>query len=113
VVGNSIAVPISFDVALRIDGQTIPSGRYFAGKTQKGIMSSGEIETTPIPDMNAAIKHADVVLTPNPKWIELQPGVDRIWGKEIVFRNVPLRRLQAAEPPLNENEIPLKSDRGS
>lgn len=36
-----------------------------------------------------------MILTPNPKAAEPRTGVDVIWGKEIVFRNVPVTRQDA------------------
>ena len=42
--------------------------------------------------LDPALKEADLILTPNPGLIEAQPGIERVWGKEIVFNHVPLTR---------------------
>jgi hypothetical protein len=36
------------------------------------------------------------VLTPEPTAVESWPGVDRIWGKEIVLSHIPLTRQDLA-----------------
>jgi hypothetical protein len=55
-----------------------------------------------LPPIGADVKEADVVLTPNPRLIELRPEVDRHWGGEVVFRKVHIRRLDAAEQSSRE-----------
>ena len=46
--------------------------------------------------LDPQIKEAEIHLTPNPKAVEYRPGIDRIWGKEIVFSHVPLSRQDLA-----------------
>jgi serine/threonine protein kinase len=97
-VDQSLAVPIGFDVSLRIAGQTIPCGSLWAVKTQNRTAGSDTVLSAEIPQIGGEVKEADVVLTPNPKLIELRPDVDRFWGHDVVFRKVTLRRLDLAEP---------------
>ena len=100
---ESMLVPISFDVSLQFDGQTIPCGSFWTFKRKEGITSSGDVLTAKLSELDDNVTQADVVLTPNSKWIELQPDVDRIWGKEVVFRKVALRRLNPAESDSKTN----------
>ena len=95
---QSLKVPIGFDVELRIDGQTIPCKSLWSVRTQRRTRGSDTVLSAEIPQIGDEVKEADVILTPNPKLVELQPDVDRYWGKEVVFRKVPLRRLDLAEP---------------
>jgi hypothetical protein len=92
-------------VTLRIAGQTIPCGKLFAVETLKVPMGTlgagGDKElTADIGTLDAQIKEAEIVLTPNPKAVEEYPYVDRIWGKEIILNHVPLSRqdLYGAKP---------------
>jgi len=89
---GSLAVPIGFDVSLHIAGQTIPCGSLWRAKNANG----GTVLSAEIPQLGADVREADVVLTPNPRLIELRSDVDRFWGGEVSFRNVSLRRLDGA-----------------
>lgn len=95
---NGDGVPISFDVSLQTDGNPIRLGPLWQVTTKSHSTGSGGPVSAQIPAIDASVKVADIVLTPNPEWIELQPEVDQIWGQEIVFRKVPLRRLDLANP---------------
>lgn len=43
------------------------------------------------------LKTVDVTLQPDLKFAEEKMDVDRIWGKPIVFKNVPLERYDLEE----------------
>jgi len=100
---KSLAVPIGFDIELRLAGQAIPCRSLWSVRTQRRTTGSDTVLSAEIPQIGAEVKEADVVLTPNPRLVELQPDVDCYWGKEVVFRKVPLRRLDLAEPDENLN----------
>jgi serine/threonine protein kinase len=89
---DTLPVPISFDVALRIAGQTVPCGQLWSIKRASGRTGSGEEMTVELSQVAPDIKEADIVLTPNPAPVEQFPSVDRIWGTEVVFWHVPLIR---------------------
>jgi len=97
------SVPVSFDVALSIGGQTIPCGSLWAVQTSQGETYSGMEQSVDLPLLAAAIKEADIILTPNAKPIEHVPSVDRIWGGQIVFSNVPLKRLDLGSAAQNHS----------
>jgi serine/threonine protein kinase len=88
-------VPLSFDIGLRIDGQTYGCGTIMRAPHVGG-GNSGSADIDPV---DAKIKTADVVLTPNARAVELYRGVDWIWGHEIVLSNIPLTRHDL--PPAN------------
>ncbi len=94
---KSLPVPIGFDVSLRVGDQTIPCGSVWAVTTKERSSQGNNVLSADIAPIDAEVRVADVVLIPNAKLIELQPGIDRFWGDEIVFRNVALRRLDATE----------------
>jgi hypothetical protein len=96
------SVPMSFDVAVRLGGQTIPCGNMWSMKTVHGGSYSGEELTVDIARPAAEIKTADIILTPNPNPIEHMASVERIWGGQIVFSNVPLKRLDLNGAPSPE-----------
>ena len=87
------SVPVSFDVAMHIGGQTISCGSLWAVQTSHGETCSGIEQSADLPVLAAAINQADIILTPNPKPIEHIAAVERIWGGQIIFSNVPLKRL--------------------
>jgi serine/threonine protein kinase len=95
--GNILPVPISFDVALQMGDQTIPCGTFWAVKTAQGSSYGGQELTVELDRLAPEIKTADIVLTPNPKPVEERGSVDRIWGKEVFFRQVRLIRQDLGE----------------
>ena len=68
-------------------------------QTAHGGSYSGEELTVDIARPAAEIKTADIILTPNPNPIEHMASVERIWGGQIVFSNVPLKRLDLTSAP--------------
>jgi serine/threonine protein kinase/LysM repeat protein len=97
------SVPVSFDVAMRIGGQTIACGSLWAVQTSHGETCSGIEQSADLALPAADIKAADIILTPDSKPIEHMPSVERVWGGQIVFSNVPLKRLDlnTAAPDLS------------
>lgn len=97
-------LPVSMDVTLRLAGQTFHCGncwcdstttQTFAGST--GVGPNASDLTAAVATLDPQIKEADVILTPDPKAVASRPDVDRIWGKEIVFRHIPLARQDLPE----------------
>lgn len=87
-------VPVSVDATLEIGGQRVKCGSIWAD-TNHNVTTTlingglgGELGP-----LDPQIKTADVVLTPNPRAVESQPGIDRIWGKAVRFSQVPVTRL--------------------
>ena len=97
---RNLPVNVSFDIALRLSGQTIPCGQFWAHRPTVGVppnvdmgwTCTNEELTVDLPRPGPEVKQANVVLTPNPQPLERVATVDRIWGKEIIFRDVPLNR---------------------
>ena len=85
-------LPVGVDVTLRLAGQSIPAGKLFEVKRANWGATGPHEFTVPIKPLDSQIKEAEILLTPNPKAVEEYPGIDHIWGKEIVVRNVPLSR---------------------
>ena len=98
---NSLAVPISVDVSLRMAGKPFHCGSMWASHLGTGYTGSDMTFTAEMPELSTEIKEADIVLIPNPQWIETQPGISQMWGKDIVISNVPLRRLDLVEANTN------------
>lgn len=97
--GDGMPIPISFDVSLQIDGSTYACGGLWA-HSREGRMSSSSLERhAEIPRPDADTKTVDVHLVPNPDWVDRRAGLDRIWGKEIVFSQVPLIRYDLPRSP--------------
>jgi len=100
------AIPVSVDVAIRLGGRTIPCGMNWHAQTENVEMKSSEATGNWEPlvfevgELSSTVNKADVILTPNPKNLELTPWVDKIWGQEIVITNVPLDRQDLTKPKL-------------
>ena len=91
------SVPISFDVSLRVAGQTHLCGRLWKsvnlfGQSYGGGNRAGTELAVVIEPLDPQLKEAEVVLTPNPRLVESIPSIQQIWGDEIVL-HVPLLRL--------------------
>jgi hypothetical protein len=85
-------LPVSVDVRLRLAGEDFKCGRLFADKTPgRGAYSPKEL-TADIGSLDLQIKEGEIRLLPDPQAAEAYPGIDRIWGKEVVVGHVPLLR---------------------
>jgi serine/threonine protein kinase len=90
-----VPVSFSFDVKLRVGAETVACGQLWQNRRTDGSIRSygNALElSTELALLPPEIREADVILTPNPTPVESIPGVDRIWGREIVFSHVPLSR---------------------
>jgi hypothetical protein len=96
-VTDKLPVPISFDVSLRLAGESISCGSFWNDRSSEHSMGSGDQLGTDLDVPNPQIKEADLILTPNPRRIEAIPGVTNVWGKEVVFTRVPLTRQDLVE----------------
>jgi hypothetical protein len=103
---ESLPVPVSFDVALRAGGQTVPCGALWAAKRADGqpLPRSGDQFRADFASLAPSIKEADIILTPNTEYVENEATIDRIWGREIVFSNVPVKRLDLGEASPEERK---------
>ena len=84
--------PLSVGVALRLAGQTYSCGKLSAVTSRTIKFESPKEFTVDIGTLAPQIQEAEIILTPNPKAVESNPDVDRIWGKEIILSHVPLAR---------------------
>lgn len=81
--------PVSSDVQLRMGGKTHPAGEWTWGPQGSGY-SGVQLTLKSLP---ADVTAADLILHPNPSHAEKSPGITQIWGRDIVFYEVPLQRL--------------------
>jgi hypothetical protein len=77
----------------------VSCGEFWYCRTAKGSAGSGRELSASLEALDPQMREADVVLTPDPALIEPQPGVDRVWGREVVFKHVPLVRQDLAGLP--------------
>jgi len=86
---ESVPVPLSFDVIVRIDGNEHTLGRIIS---QSGPFESN-LQSNPFNTPPADIHSADIILRPNPRHVESDPEINRIWGEEIILKDVHLQRF--------------------
>lgn len=89
---GKLPVPVSFAVTLRIAGQKVPCGQFSAARRSDNSTMTQTL-TTDLVRPDATVRDVDVILTPDAKAVDEVAAIDRIWGKEAVFHNVPLKRL--------------------
>jgi serine/threonine protein kinase len=90
---GKLPVPISFDVALQVGGQTVRCQPLWGCKLPDGRENSGGTQlTVDLAPLDPAIKDANIILTPNPRTVDEIAVIDRIWGKTVIFNHVPLTR---------------------
>ena len=94
---SNLMVPISFDVALKLDDRTIQLGHMCALIESGRSITSGKNLQARVDSLDPSIREADIVLTPNPKYIEEHPEVEEIWGEEVVIPRVPIDRFDLEE----------------
>ncbi len=108
----SLDRPISVNVTLHVGGQIIAYGsqwteKHLEGKAESTRGNSNWELTADIGPLDPQVKEAEIVLAPDPKAIESNPGVTRIWGKDIILPHVPLTRQDLSGAPLIRNNIPV------
>jgi hypothetical protein len=87
-------VPLCFEKILVIDGKEYSAGSLFYRRTANS-RSSGSAGSNAhfASPLAPTITTADVILRPDPIYAENFQKVNEIWGKEIIFRNVPIERF--------------------
>lgn len=81
----------AFDVQVQLGDARHACGSFWWEQDGEQRMSGGLLGAD-LPSLDPRIREADFVLTPNVKLVERHPSVDRIWGREVVFRRVALDR---------------------
>ncbi len=88
-----LPVDISFKVSARVAGQNVSGGGlqiHVQGDSQS---QSGLEQSIGIAELPSDTTEADIILTPDPAQVEGNAEFKRIWGGQIIFSNVPLKRL--------------------
>jgi hypothetical protein len=82
-------VPVACRIRVLYDGHDLVVASVAPSPDHDGSVSSSvKLPGRPSPEAITA----DVILEPDPDYAEQQPGLSRIWGKPIVFRDVPVER---------------------
>jgi len=87
--GQGLPISIAADVVVKTAGREVHRCTFWVDPAGRHGYSGFEDDIDrPAPE----VKTIDVILTPSVEVAERDTFYDRIWGKEIVFRNVPLQR---------------------
>jgi serine/threonine protein kinase len=91
-------LPLSMDVTLKIGSQIVQGGNLWAEQSTNGSTATGGWDglSFDIGPLDPEVKTAEIVLSPDPKAVELHSAIDRIWSRDIVFSHIPLTRLDLA-----------------
>ncbi len=79
-------VAVCMDVSLEIAGRAYGVGHFYRIKESSGWTTGTDLAALP-----ADVTKVDVILRPDTKLAEDQTQATAIWGKQIVFHDVPLR----------------------
>ena len=90
---ENLATQLSFDTTVTLGNQNFDLGSFLRVHQADRSVSSGEKMRFRIETLDSKATSADILLTPNPSHVEGIKGVEKIWGKPILFRNVPVERL--------------------
>lgn len=91
---KDLRVPLACKVAVRARGQEFPyDSLQMSAENRNGTWKCRR----KVPLLPPAVTAVDLILTPNVEAAEKQPGYDRIWGKQIILKDVPLRREDLEE----------------
>ena len=83
------SLPLSYKVAMVMDGQRIPCGGFLMGPRITSGNTSESLIKQKLPD---DLKTIDLVFTPDPAAAEQIIGIDRIWGGTFEIKGVPVAR---------------------
>ncbi len=107
-ISNQLRENISMDGILTIDGRIKTFSFYNVHLSANSTSGSGLTQSLTIRPIPANIKTATLTLVPYPSQVEGYEEVKTIWGKPIVFGNIPLNRQdlnangQVMLPPAEE-----------
>jgi hypothetical protein len=87
------AIPVSFDVTAELNDTTLLLGGYWMINREDGHISSSSQVIHRVDALEPSVRSADIIFTPNPVHVESRSEVTQIWGREIVFRGVPIERF--------------------
>lgn len=94
---DALKASIGFNVVLRLDGKDYHAGYLWrAMPTAGSYVGSGVELSADIDALPPEVRNVDVLLNPNPRLLDSVVGVDKIWGKGVVFRRMPLVRHDLA-----------------
>jgi hypothetical protein len=99
---NRLPVDISFKVNAQVGGQKFSGGGLNIHSQGDSQSLSGLEQTFKIAELSRDTDTADIILTPDPAQVESNAAFKRIWGGQLEFQGVPLKRLDlpAAAPDL-------------
>lgn len=85
---KSSPVPLSYDLIMAFEGKEVKVGNFWWGPD--GHLNANRFECQV--DLPDSVNAVQMRLRPNPTYVESSPNIDRIWGGEVVFENVPVVR---------------------
>lgn len=90
--------PFSVKATLKLAGKSYPDGSFRHDEAGRASYTSnpgldGPGALVKIGDLDPQVTEAEVLLEPDPQFVESSPGVNRIWGSDITLKHIPLKRL--------------------
>jgi hypothetical protein len=92
-VSGTPPTPIACVVWVQAGEQKVNFGRFVYAPTGRNGTLSGYSERTNVPSLPASVKRIDVTLVPDTKVAEGHVEIEKIWGKPLELKDVPLQRF--------------------
>ncbi len=86
-------VDLSFKVTAQVGGQNVAGGGLWIRTREKTQSFGGLEQSTVLSELSPEVNEVEIRLTPDPLQVEAMAEIQHIWGKEIRFAHVPLKRL--------------------
>jgi hypothetical protein len=88
---------LSYDISIDLAGQRHGMKSMFYIGRQNGRSYNNEEQSILLDELDPSVTTADVVLTPNPRYVYHRSEVDEVWGEPIVIKDVPIKRFDLRE----------------
>ncbi len=96
---------LSCDVSLMVNEQELKLNHMMYIATGSGRSYGNMRQNLYIDSLDPQIKTADVILTPNPRYVYNRTNVEAIWGKPITIKDVPIYRYDLQEQASDEPDL--------
>ncbi len=99
---------LSCDVSLMLNEQELKLSHMMYIASGSGRSYGNMRQNLYIDGLDPQIKTADVILTPNPRYVYSRTNIEAIWGKPITIKDVPIYRYDLQEQATDDPDLPTQ-----